>query len=351
MEVSSLLRRMKDFALIVFSAALGILAITGAANRVTAQQLAAAPATLGIEVVKLQPDFYMLAGAGGNIAMHVGTDGVVLVDTGSEDAADRVLAVIRTLTDRPIRYIINTSADADHVGGNLQISAAGQPIHQAGALMAATAFVPRSPILAEERVLTRMSAPTGAQPPFPVGAWPTTTYSAQAAETQRNIFINGQGIQVFHQPSAHSDGDSIVHFRRSDVLVLGDIMDMTAFPVIDAARGGSIQGVIDTLNRAVLMAIPPLPMVWQSGGTLIIPGHGRVCVTEDIVFYRDMVTIVRDRVQALVAKGMTLAQIQEANPAAGYTRRYGASSGRSTTARFVEAIYMTLSSAQKRVAE
>ena len=229
------------------------------------------------------------------------------------------------------------------MGGNDKVSAAGLPIHQAGALMAATAFLPRSPILAEEHVLARMSAPTGSQSPYPTGAWPSTTYSAEARETQRSVYINGQGVQVFYQPSAHSDGDSLVFFRRSDVLVVGDVMNTTAFPTIDVANGGSIQGVIDSLNRVILMAVPPLPMVWQSGGTMIIPGHGRVCITEDVVFYRDMVTIMRDRVQALAARGMTLAQIQQADPTKGYTTRYGSDSGRWTTAMFVEAIYKTLS--------
>jgi cyclase len=193
-------------------------------------------------------------------------------------------------------------------------------------------------ILSAERVLTRMSAPTGKASPFPTAAWPTETFN----QKRKYMYLNGEGIEVLHQPAAHSDGDSIVFFRRSDVVVAGDILDTTRFPVIDVARGGSIQGEIDALNRLVDVAIPSIPLVAQEGGTYVIPGHGRVCDQLDVVDYRDMVTIIRDRIQSLVKDGMTLDQIKAAAPTQGYTPRYGSDAGPWTTNMFVEAVYQSL---------
>jgi cyclase len=300
--------------------------------------------TTDLDVVQVQPDLYMLAGAGGNIAVQIGPDGVIIVDTGSANKTDAVLAEIRKLTSRPIRYIINTNADADHVGGNEKVSAAGQPVHQPGALFGNLSPLAgsRAPILAEEHVQTRMISGDKTQTPYPTGAWPTITYSSAVLENQRSMYINGQAVQVFYQPAAHSDGDSIVFFRRSDVIVAGDVMDMNHFPVIDIKRGGSIQGIIDSLNRIILLAVPPTPMTWQEGGTAIIPGHGRVALPADVVLYRDMITIIRDRVQDLASKGRTLAQIQQANPTQGYRSRYGSDSGAWTTAMFLEAVHSSL---------
>ena len=156
------------------------------------------------------------------------------------------------------------------------------------------------------------------------------------------MYLNGEGIEVLHQPSAHSDGDAIVFFRRSDVVVAGDVLDTTRFPVIDVARGGSIDGEIAALNRLVDLAIPSVPIVSREEGTLVIPGHGRVCDQLDVVEYRDMVTIVRDRVRDLIRAGASLDQVKAAAPARGYTRRYGSDTGAWTTSAFVEAVYRSL---------
>ena len=156
------------------------------------------------------------------------------------------------------------------------------------------------------------------------------------------MYLNGEGIEVLHQPAAHTDGDVLVFFRRSDVVVAGDILDTTRFPVIDVARGGTINGEIAALNRLVELAIPSVPIVSREAGTLVIPGHGRVCDQLDVVEYRDMVTIVRDRVRDLIKAGMTLDQVKAASPARGYTRRYGSDSGPWTTNNFVEAVYQSL---------
>jgi glyoxylase-like metal-dependent hydrolase (beta-lactamase superfamily II) len=145
-----------------------------------------------------------------------------------------------------------------------------------------------------------------------------------------------------YQPAANSDGNSLVYFRRSDVLMTGDIVDMTRFPVIDLEKGGSIQGVIDSLNRILEMTFSSTPFPYQEDGTLIVPGHGRLCTTTDVVDYRDMVSIIRDRIADLVKKGKTLEEIQKAEPTSGYGRQYGAESGAWTTRMFVEAIYKSL---------
>jgi glyoxylase-like metal-dependent hydrolase (beta-lactamase superfamily II) len=156
------------------------------------------------------------------------------------------------------------------------------------------------------------------------------------------MYLNGEGIEVLHQPAAHTSGDVVVFFRRSDVVVAGDILDTTRFPVIDIARGGSIEGMIAGLNRLVDLAIPSVPIVSREEGTLVIPGHGRLCDQLDVVEYRDMVTIVRDRVRDLVRAGMTLEQVKAASPARGYTRRYGPGTGPGSTSHFVEAAYRSL---------
>ena len=156
------------------------------------------------------------------------------------------------------------------------------------------------------------------------------------------MYLNGEGIEVLYQPAAHTDGDAIVFFRRSDVVVAGDILDTTRFPVIDVARGGSVQGEIAALNRIVDTAIPSVPIVSREEGTLVIPGHGHVCDQLDVVEYRDMVTIIRDRIRDLIKAGMTLDQIKAASPARGYIRRYGSDTGPWTTNNFVEAVYRSL---------
>jgi glyoxylase-like metal-dependent hydrolase (beta-lactamase superfamily II) len=189
-----------------------------------------------------------------------------------------------------------------------------------------------------EQVLTRMSAPTGQAAPFPVSGWPTETFPTG----QKNMFLNGEGIEIIHQPTAHSDGDAVVFFRRSDVIAVGDIVDTTRFPVIDVSRGGSIQGEIDALNRLVNLAIPSVPIITREEGTLVVPAHGHVCDQFDVVAYRDMVTIIRDRVREMKASGKTIDQIKAAAPAKGYAGRYGSGSGAGSTNSFIDAIYRTL---------
>jgi len=274
-----------------------------------------------IEVIRVQPNFYMIAGAGGNIAVQIGPDGVLLVDTGAARMTERVMAEIRKLTSLPIRFIINSSADADHVGGNEKLVKGAE-----GAV-----------IIGTENVLTRMSAPTGKQAAYPLAAWPTETFFQKV----KPMYFNREGIQIMSH-AAHSDGDSVVFFRRSDVIVAGEIFDTTHFPVIDVEKGGGIQQEIEALNQIVELAIPSIPMMWQEGGTYVIPGHGWLADQADVVEYRDMVTIIRDVIADMIAKGMTLEQVQAANPTKGYRKQYGSDSGPYTTNMFVEAIYKSL---------
>jgi cyclase len=291
-----------------------------------------------LEVLELRPNFYMIAGAGGNIGFQVGADGVVVVDSGAAASADAVVAAIKKVTTQPIRYVINTSGDADHAGGNEAVAKAGQTLFTqgGGAGIGADFLGGAASILSVEQVLTRMS---GKSSPFPVAAWPTETFN----QPRKYMYLNGEGIEIFHQTAAHTDGDAIVFFRRSDVVVAGDVFDTTRFPVIDLAKGGTIRGEIAALQKLVDTAIPSVPIVSREEGTLIIPGHGRICDQLDVVEYRDMVTIIRDRIRDLMKQGLSLEQIKAASPARGYTRRYGSDTGSWTTNNFIEAVYRSMS--------
>jgi cyclase len=304
----------------------------------------AAPAD-DIEVLQLRPNFYMIAGAGGNIGVQIGEDGVVVIDTGNAPQSSAVIAAIKKLTSRPIRYLINTSADADHVGGNDAIAKQGQTLFTGGggAGLGADFLGGGASILAHEKVLQRMSAPSGKTSAFPTEALPTETFF----EPRKYMYLNNEGIEIFHQPAAHSDGDAVVFFRRSDVVVAGDILDTTRFPVIDVEHGGSIQGEIAALNHLVDLAIPSVPIVSREAGTLVIPGHGRVCSQLDVVEYRDMLSIIQDRVRDLIKEGRTLEQIKAASPAKGYIRRYGSDTGTWTTNNFIEAVYRSLAEVKR----
>jgi len=298
---------------------------------------ASSAAPLVVHVLPVQGNIYMLVGAGGNITVQLGSDGVLLVDSGLARASDQVLAAVRQLSDKPIRYIINTHFHADHTGGNEALAKAGSFIaggNVVGNIGASAGN--QAMVIAFQSVLERMSAPSGEQSPTPQGAWPTETYTTP----ERKLFFDGEGIEIIHIPAAHTDGDSLVFFRRSDVISTGDVFVTTSYPIVDLAHGGNIQGVIAALNRIIDIAIPAEN---QEGGTLVIPGHGRLCDVADVVFYQEMVTIIRDRVQHMLSSGMSLAQVQAARPTLDYDPRYGATSGFWTTEKFVEAVYRSLS--------
>jgi glyoxylase-like metal-dependent hydrolase (beta-lactamase superfamily II) len=286
--------------------------------------------------LKVQGNVYLIWGAGGNIAVQTGDQGVLVVDTGLAGMSDKVLAAIRKLSDKPIQYIVNTHVHPDHTGGNDTIRKAGLTYVGANVTGNLTDAGSGAQIWSQDNVLKRMSAPTGVQAPTPFGSWPTETYLSG----RKQLFFNGEPVEIIHQPAAHTDGDSLVIFRRSDVVVTGDIFVTTSYPFIDTSRGGSIQGEIDALNNVMELAVPGLQ---DEGGTYIVPGHGRICDQPDLLEYRDMVTtIVRDRIQAAIKKGMTLQQIKSAGLTKDYDGRYGAKAGLGTADQFVEAVYTTL---------
>jgi len=300
----------------------------------------AADADGGLEVVQVRPNFYMIAWAGGNIGVQIGVDGVVLMDTGNASASDQVIAAIQKLTKLPIRYIINTGADPDHVTGNGKLAKAGLTIftNALGNANFGNAMTNggAASILAHDSILKRMSAPTGKTSVFPVETWPTEAFYTQ----KKTLRMNDEPIEVIYQGAAHSDADSFIFFRKSDVVAAGDILDTTRFPVIDVANGGSIQGEIDALNRLIELAVPPGPFIYEGIGTYVIPGHGRLCEQLDVVNYRDMVVVVRDVIADMIKQGMTLSQIKEASPAKPYETEYGTHPG--STSAFIESIYKSL---------
>ena len=296
-----------------------------------------------LDVVQIRPNFYVIAGAGGNIVVQTGPEGAILVDAGTTAAADRVLAAIRRITTLPIRYIINTSMDADHVGGNDKLARAGLSILP-GAVAAGAGLDDdlvsnsgRASVLAHENVLTRMPAATGPQA-LPFALFPTKTFAYRLY----SMYLNGEGIQALHMPAAHTDGDLVVFFRRGDVIATGDIIDTTRWPLIDIKRGGTVQGELDALNRLMDLAILNVPIQWNPDRTLLVPGHGFVYDKLDLLEYRDAVTVVRDRVQDLIDQGKTLAQVKAADPTLGYKSQYGTDKGEWTTDMFVEVIYNEL---------
>jgi cyclase len=302
-----------------------------------AREAAPAAPVAEIHVLPVQGNIYMLVGAGGNVTLQTGNDGVLLVDTGTAQMSAKLLAAVRAISDKPIRYVINTHVHADHTGGNGLIAKSGSTIaggNVVGNIGASAGN--QAAVLAFQSVLERMSAPTGQLAASPQGAWPTETYTT----AERKLFFDGEGIEMIHVPAAHTDGDTIVFFRRSDVISTGDIFVTTGYPIIDLQRGGNIQGVIAGLNRIIELAIPE---DLQEGGTMVIPGHGRLCDVADVVFYQEMVTIIRDRIQDMIARGMSLEQVKAAHPTRDYDPRYGSTTGFWTTDMFVEAVYKSLS--------
>src|SRR2546430_1846734 len=279
-------------------------------------QAAAAPPN-SLEILEVRPSFFVIAGAGANIGVQVGEDGVVAVDAGSAADAPGVLAAIKRISPKPIRYVIDTGPDTDHVGGNEVLASAGEKLFGAGLPgggqpNAANPADSMAPILSAEGVLRHLAK-------SPAGGWPTEVFHY----SRKAMYLNGEAIEVLHQPAAHTDSDVFAFFRRSDVVFAGDVLDTRQFPVIDVERGGSIQGEIAALNRLVDLAVPSVPVVTREAGTIVVPGHGRLCEQYDVVEYRDMVTIIRDRVRDLIKAGRSLAEVKAAQPAKGYMGRYG----------------------------
>jgi cyclase len=285
-----------------------------------------------VHIWPIRANVYLLVGDEGNIVVQVGDEGPFVVDSGSGRLADKTVAAIRKLSDKPVQFIANTNAREEHTGGNVVLRAAGADPSVRGSffsLQFADAGVGAT-ILSHQNVQNRMTALKR-----PAAGIPSDTF----LEERRRLFHNNDSIEIFWAKKATSDGDSLVHFRRADVIAAGDIFTTTQYPVIDVSAGGSVQGEIAALNDILART------VYQhsgEGGTIVVPGHGYVSDEHEVVEYRDMVVIVRDRIQALVKNGATLAQVKAARPTADYDPRYGATSGSWTTEMFVEAVYRSL---------
>ena len=315
------------------AAAVGFIAIVASALPAAVAQ---EQAQVTLRTLHVQGNVHVIAGAGVNVVVQVGPFGPVVVDPGPARMGKQVLAAIRALSPRPVRYVINTHLHDDHTGANDIIAAAGSPVGQGrgSTVIGAGLQATRAEIIANEQVLQRMGNPPAPSKPAAVVLWPTTTYSNPSKE----FFTNGEGVQMVHQPSAHTDGDSLVFFRRSDVIAAGDVYSTVSYPRIDLAAGGSINGVLDGLNRLLALAISGEK---TEGGTMIVPGHGRISDEADLVEYRDMVTIIRDRVQDLIEKKRTLEQVKAARPTMDFDGQYGNAPGW-TSEQFIEAVYRGL---------
>jgi cyclase len=282
-----------------------------------------------IGVMPVKGNVYLVYGAGLNSAMQVGEQAVVLVDSGRAELSDQIRAAIRTVTQKPIIAIFNTSADSPRIGGNENLAKGGFFL-----LESANQSRPQATVIAHLGVLERVTAKDSEISP---GAAPTDTYDS----SDWKFYINDEPVIIEHVPAAHSDADSLVFFRRSDVVATGDVFDMTGYPVIDTKHGGSLQGILDGLNH-ILKDIT-VAKENEQGGTMIIPGHGHLCDRNDLANYRDMLTIIRDRIADLVKKGRTVEQVKAAKPTYDYDGGYGRDSGPWTTDNFVEAVYRELS--------
>jgi cyclase len=277
-----------------------------------------------IHVLPVQGNVYMLAGAGGNITLQVGKEGVLMIDTEFAPLASKIMTEIRKLSAGPIRYIINTHVHPDHVGGN----------------DAFAKLIPQDPaaplqIIAHENVLNRMTKPAGSETPPPQPGLPVDEYFTPF----KDVHFNGEAVFIYHEPKAHTDGDSVILFRGSDVVSAGDIFTPGSYPFIDIERGGSVQGEIAALNHILELVVPAHN---QEGGTFVIPGHGRICDEADVVEFRDMVVIIRDRIADMIKKGMPLERIKEARPTLDYDTEYVTKDSFVTADRFVEAMYKSL---------
>jgi len=281
-----------------------------------------------LDVLPVQGHVFVLAAAAGNTTVQIGADGPLVVDTQPAALSERVLTAIRALTPRPIRHIVLTSGDDQNAGGAANLAKAGRYVRVIDSVDP-RGIDTRASIIAHLNVLNRMTAAKQ-----PSASLPTDTYFS----AEWSLFSNGEAVQFVHAPAAHSDGDTIVFFRRSDVVSTGAVFDSAAYPRFDAASGGSIDGVIEALNRVLDIAIPGDN---QEGGTVIVPGHGRLADETDLANYRDMVTIVRDRVRDMVKKGMTLDQVKRAKPTSDYDGIYDSRAWPAD--RFVEAVYRSVS--------
>ena len=287
-----------------------------------------APGDAAQQPWQIRDNVFMLAGPGANTTIQTGRDGVLIVDPQANTTSLSVLAAVRRLSGSPVRFIVNTTIDADHLTGNEAVAKAGQTLAGGNTRPATVVGTGGAPIFAHENLLNRLSA-SGAS----AASLPTDSYFVK----QKDLFVNGEAVQLLHVPAAHTDGDTMVFFRRSDVISAGDVFTPDRYPLIDIARGGSINGLLAGINYILELAVPDFN---EEGGTMIVPGHGRLGDESDVSDYRDMVTIVRDRVLDMVKKKMTLEQVKAARPTRDYDGVYARPEH--TGDMFVEVVYRSL---------
>jgi cyclase len=318
---------MKTRLCVIAFACCGLTLVAAQGPPAAAAAAARTAATTGgnVHVLPVQKNVYMIVTPAGNVTAQVGNDGVLLVDTGTAALAPEILAAVRTVSDKPIHTIVNTHLHADHTGGNVVMVKMGgggpQPVR----------------VMAHENTFNRMmDAAVASNAGTPSAAMPMNTYFTPT----RDFFLNGEAVILYHVAAAHTDGDTLVYFRGSDVVSVGDVFSPELYPVIDAENGGSVNGLIAALNRVLEITVPAK---YQEGGTYVVPGHGRPCDEAEVVEYRDMVTIVRDRIADLITKKQSLQQVKAARPSRDYDAEYGAATGPSSPDAFVEAVFNSLS--------
>ena len=266
-----------------------------------------------IKTTKLADNFYTLEGSGGTIGVLAGPDGVFMVDSQFAPLSEKIAAAIKQISDRPIKFLVNTHVHGDHTGGNENFGKMGVTI------------------LARENLRNRLEHPNpgaNGQPgvPMPPAGLPVLTYDAPLT-----LRLNGEEIRLIPAPKAHTDGDTFVQFVNANVIMTGDFYRSIQFPNIDRANGGSLPGLIDALNAVIKAAGP---------ATKIVPGHGPVVDRAAVTAHRDMVLAIRDKVAKLVKEGKTQEQVVAAKPTADYEAKVQQAG--TTADRFVGQLYAEL---------
>jgi glyoxylase-like metal-dependent hydrolase (beta-lactamase superfamily II) len=295
------------------------------------------PAPGELQVLPVAGNVHVIIGAGANITVQAGPQGVLVVDTGTAAMSAKVIAAIKSISTKPLRYIVNTTHTLEHTGGNLAIAKTGEiipfrePDYAAGPQGALDTH--KASVIAYLTVFHRMAAATGAQA-TPEEGWPDNTYSI----AQKRLYFNDEPVVITHFVG-NDDGNSVVLFRKSDVVAVGDLLDLTMYPRIDVENGGGLQQMVDSMNKLIDIVVPEAN---AAGGTLVIPAHGRIADHAEVVYYRDMLAIIRDRMQDALKRKLTVAQVKAERPTRDYDARYGKTTGPWTTDMFVEAAYKSL---------